>query len=156
MIGEIVDDLAKSIDRRQDLEKELQLALNCGEVATAKELEQLHSRGYSISYAPDTIARFASFTFPDDEDYTKAVQSATEKGGLLVDGDKMYLPGPVSAIAFKGAAKGYDEIYAIFEEQTTEKTRIGKDTSHIIDLISQNLPFDHSWKNNITLLDLSC
>ena len=133
-----------------EFEKQLQLALNRGEIPTPTEIELLQSEGYSISYNPETLARFKTFVFPGNQQLTEAIQSATVRGGLLVDRYKMYRPGPSSSKDVQGAAKGYDEIFSIFEQQTTEKTRIGKDTLYLIDLLVKNLP------QSITILDLGC
>ena len=138
------------------LEKEVQLALNRGEVVTDSDLQRLHSAGYAISHHAETLSRFAGFVFREDVELAQAIQTATPEGGLLVDGFKMYRPGPCSASAVAGAAKGYDEIFAVFENQTTEKRNIGNITHLLIHRMERSLPENHPWKGNKTILDLAC
>ena len=113
-----------------------------------EELALLHSFGYSISYDPNTLEKFKTFVFPKDFELTQVIQAAHSKGGLLVDRHKMYRPGPASAKHCSGAAKGYDEIFALFEQQTTEKLQIAEETCNFFFLLEENLPQDHPWKKN--------
>lgn len=128
-------------------EKQMQLSLNQGVKVTEAELAQLRSNGYSISYDPNTIEKFRNFVFPNDPELTHAIQTASAKTGLLIDRFKMYRPGPASAKDCLGAAKGYHEIFALFEERTTEKRAIAKDVSNFLAL------FEGKAK---TILDMAC
>ncbi|MGZ3634256.1 MAG: hypothetical protein ACXVAJ_08020 [Parachlamydiaceae bacterium] len=89
-------------------------------------LTRLQGAGYLITYNPETIARFKSFYLRTNPELTQAVQNATEKGGLLVDGFKMYRPGPASCSHLNGAAKGYDEIFPFLKPIQTKKSASAK------------------------------
>ena len=155
-LSQSIGELISSKENRLLLEKGIQLALNQGEQVFPQDLYALQAAGYSITYDPETLLRFQSFVLPQDSELTEAIRSATPKGGLLVDCYKTYRPGLASSSRVHGAAKGYDEIFAVFEAQTTEKKRIGKDIRHIFQLVEQYLPKDHSWKSHKTILDLGC
>ena len=154
-LQEIIEGLIKAKER-QLWEKKLQLLLNQGMRPSETELNLLRSLGYSISNNPKTLEKFKTFIFPNDLELTEAIQSANCQGGLLLDRYKMYRPGPASAKDCRGAAKGFDEIFALFEQQTTEKKMIARDTCDFISLMEKNLPKDHPWKGTKTLLDIAC
>ena len=143
-------------EERINLEKQVQLALNRGEIIFPEDLQSLQSAGYTISYNPKTIARFQDFVFPQQSELTEAIRSATPTGGLLLDSYKSYRPGLASVES--GAAKGYDEIFSIFEKQTTEKESIGKDTNYFLRRLAEHLPPGHPWiqTSSKTILDLGC
>ena len=155
-LQEAVKGLIETKENRQVWEKKLQLLLNQGVRPSETERNLLHSLGYSISYNFKTLEKFKTFIFPNDSELTKAIQSANCQGGLLLDRYKMYRPGPASAKDCNGAAKGFDEIFALFEQQTTEKKMIASDTCNFISLLEKNLPKDHPWQGNKTLLDMAC
>ena len=150
------------IDKKKnhlEFEKQFQLCLNQGIAPTEEELILLNAHGYAVSHDPLTIDRFRTFVFPGDAEHTLAIQSATSRTGLLVDRFKMYRPGPASAAHTNGAAKGYDEIFALFEENTTEKERIGQDARRFIQLLNDHLPMEHPWRQEHaqqTVLDMGC
>ncbi|MBA3238878.1 MAG: tetratricopeptide repeat protein [Parachlamydiaceae bacterium] len=156
LLEDAIHELVQGDNNRQRWEKSLQLLLNKGMKPTEKDLTLLRSSGYSISYDPQTLEKFRIFVFPNDPEMTIAIQSATQEGGLLTDRHKMYRPGPASVKHCEGAAKGYHEIFAIFEQNTTEKKRIAKDTYNFIDHIEEFLPLEHPWKRKKTLLDIAC
>ncbi|MGZ3732704.1 MAG: methyltransferase domain-containing protein, partial [Parachlamydiaceae bacterium] len=155
-IDDAIQQLLAGENDRLAMELQIQKSLNCLERPSSGLLTRLREAGYLITYNPETIVRFKSFYLRGNPELTQAIQSATEKGGLLADGFKMYRPGPASCSHLNGAAKGYDEIFALFETHTNEKERIGKDTLHFLHLLEKHLPVDHPWKAVRKVIDLAC
>ncbi|MGZ6330268.1 MAG: methyltransferase domain-containing protein, partial [Parachlamydiaceae bacterium] len=155
-IDDAIEPLLAGKGDRLAAELQIQKALNCLERPSNGLVSRIREAGYLITYHPETIARFKSFYLRGNSELTQAIQSATERGGLLVDGFKMYRPGPASCSHLNGAAKGYDEIFALFETHTNEKERIGKDTLEFLHLLEKHLPTDHPWKAIKKVIDLGC
>ncbi|MGZ6330309.1 MAG: class I SAM-dependent methyltransferase, partial [Parachlamydiaceae bacterium] len=155
-IDNAIEELLDGKGDRLAKELQIQKALSCLERPSMALLARLQEAGYLITYNPETIARFKSFYLRANPELTQAIQTATERGGLLVDGFKMYRPGPASCSHLNGAAKGYDEIFALFETHTNEKERIGTDTLEFLHLLETHLPTDHPLKAIKKVIDLGC
>ncbi|MBA3237117.1 MAG: tetratricopeptide repeat protein [Parachlamydiaceae bacterium] len=138
--------------KRIDQEVELQSLLNDGVNPPSWFLDKLQEKGYSISYNPETIARFKNFSFPNNILLQNAIRSATAETGLIIERNRMYRPGPAS---LSEEVRGYDKIFAIFETQTTEKTQVAEEVSGILNNFFSRLP-ESLQKPQYRLLDIAC
>lgn len=152
----LIDQLLCDQERRVEHEKNLQQQLNERGPPSQEEITQLEEGGYSVSLNWETVERFRHFTIPQDPQWSQLIQAATPERGLLIDRYKMYRPGPASAEKKRGAAKGYGEIFALFEKQTNEKEEMAKQSAELLASILKGVPEGHPWHQQITLIDVGC
>lgn len=112
--------------QRYQAELSVQQALNRGVVVSLEDRKALLDVGYLVTHNRDTLNRFKDFELRCQPELEQAIRQAHPDGGLLVDRNKMYRPGPATVKDVKGAAKGYDEIFKEFERSTDEKEKAGE------------------------------
>lgn len=160
-----VQPLVAALLKNKDLPTEIQFqqALNNGSLKlTSLDNKHLRAHGYYVTHRPETVAKFSQFNLRSSPELTEAIQKAKPETGLLVDRNKMYRPGPAtfsqahpsSSQSFLGAvAKGYDEIFQVFELFTNEKQKIGENLGHFLRDLICGYP---SQLESFRIYDLGC
>jgi tetratricopeptide (TPR) repeat protein len=155
LIDELINIPAQSTIERHSCEERIQQCLNNGQKPSEDDLTALQTGGYSISYNAATLERFKNFSLANHLELSQTIQAATEATGILVNRYNMYQPGPASLKSVSGAARGFEEINAVHQNQNAWKDTVSETIACYLQTLIKHMPVDRRWSGLINLLYLN-